>query len=101
MSYLVAAAAALVPGVAAWAMGRQLVSAPDDATAAARWTQLVARAGIIFGLLLLAIFVSGVPFPALWFVGSFVLLLVGLFPARRAMRGETWGVGGFLAQEFR
>jgi hypothetical protein len=95
-SSFVAFAVVLLPGIAAWWTGRRLIPLRDNPALPerlmARRTRLAQAAGICWaGQLIL-------PGGSLWMLAPGLLaLLTGSFASRRALFGETWGLGPYLA----
>lgn len=88
---------ALVPGVAAWWSGRQLLARRDDAALPEllwhRRSRLTSVAALAFALIVFVARGALLPVAIALFV---VALFVGSYPARRALRGETWSLGAYL-----
>jgi hypothetical protein len=101
MGFLVAAIATLIPGIAAWLVGRALVSTREDPSLPERATAALGRIALLWALMVALVFFSGVPAPGLWGFAAYLGLLAGWFPSRRTIRGETWGVGTFILHELR
>jgi Zn-dependent protease with chaperone function len=97
----VAVVAAVVPGLAAWVLGRRLLAARDENTLAERvlahHQRLGAIAGIAIGLVLLVGGVHGFWSLPLLLLGA----LAGSFPLRKRVRAETWGFGAYVSHMLR
>lgn len=93
---LLAVVLALLPGGLAWWSGRRLVAQRDDPLLperllerARRLTQASVAGAVILAFLLPAQAPWALPLAAL-------AILIGVFPARRTLRDESWGLAGYL-----
>jgi Zn-dependent protease with chaperone function len=93
---LFAVALALAPGALAWWSGRRVVALRDDPLLPERLlerTRRLTQVSVVVAVLLM----FALPAQAPWALPLAVLALVlGVFPARRVLRDETWGVGRYL-----
>jgi len=91
---------ALVPGAYRWWSGRTLRGSVDDPALAERWWALRTRTTYVF--FLAAGIVGGTAValdPPAFAVVTAVLILgsiIGGFPTRRAVFGESWSLGSYL-----
>jgi heat shock protein HtpX len=93
---ILAAILALVPGLYAWWTGRALLARVDDpAFPELLFAQAQRRTHVAVAAVVLSTFVTGPHW--VWALPLFaVALLAGSFPFRRALYGETWGVGAYV-----
>lgn len=93
---LLAVALALAPGGLAWWSGRRILALRDDPLLPERLLERTRRlTQVSAGVTVLLAFV--LPGQAPWALPLAALALaIGVFPARRALRDETWGLGRYL-----
>ncbi len=86
----------LLPGLLAWWSGRRLVRRRNDPALAERLFERRTRLAQVSAVLIVALYFV-VPDRVL--LGALLLvagLLIGSFPARKALFEETWGLGAYL-----
>jgi len=91
-----------VPGIFAWWSGRSLVRDTDDSALPERLAAHRGRvAGVSIGAVVVAaFFLSRHSLPLLYF-GIYVGTLLGSFPTRKKLFGETWDFGTYFGYSLR
>ena len=96
-SFALLALIALLPGVISWWSGRKLLALADDPILPERMIANRRRTGLSF-LIAFAGLASLSPWSLFWTAPLvFLSAHVAAYPVRRAIFGETWGLGAYLS----